>query len=50
MNTAYDADPNVAVENVSVNENKAQKLIRDGRLIIIKEGKEYDMMGNFIKQ
>ena len=48
--TAIYGSPDVAVENVISNSNPIQKILRDGRLIIIKEGKEYDMMGNFIKQ
>lgn len=38
--------PNVAVENVDAPENNAHKVIREGRMIIIKDGQEYDVLGN----
>lgn len=41
--------PDVAVENVTIPEQQAQKIVRDGHLIIIKDGKEYNIMGNIIK-
>ena len=37
----------VAVDNVLV-ESKAQKVMRDGQIIIIKDGKEFDILGNEI--
>ena len=36
----------VAVKNIRFDETNAQKIIRDGRLIIISEDKKYDALGN----
>ena len=41
--------PEVAVDNVFIDDNNVQKILRNGHLIIIKDGKEYDLMGNIIK-
>lgn len=41
--------PEVAVDNVFIDDNNVQKILRNGHLIIIKDGKEYDIMGNIIK-
>ena len=40
--------PEVAVDNVFIDDNNVQKILRNGHLIIIKDGKEYDIMGNII--
>lgn len=37
----------VAVDNIML-ESKAQKVMRDGKIIIIKDGKEFDILGNEI--
>jgi hypothetical protein len=37
----------VAVDNIML-ESKAQKVMRDGQIIIIKDGKEFDILGNEI--
>ena len=39
----------VAVKNIRFDETNAQKIIRDGRLIIISEDKKYDALGNTMK-
>ena len=41
--------PKVAVDNVFIDDNNVQKILRNGHLIIIKDGKEYDIIGNIIK-
>ena len=45
VNATYKA-PNVAVDNITAPEQKAQKVIRDGRMIIIKDGQVFDVLGN----
>ena len=45
VNATYTA-PNVAVDNITAPEQKAQKVIRDGRMIIIKDGQVFDVLGN----
>ena len=39
----------VAVKNVRLGESNTQKIMRDGRLIIISEDKKYDALGNTMK-
>jgi hypothetical protein len=39
----------VAVDNVISPEMQAQKIIQNGRLVILKNGIEYDVLGNTIK-
>jgi hypothetical protein len=36
----------VAVENIAAPENKVQKLLINGKIIILKDQKEYDILGN----
>lgn len=41
--------PEVAVENVIAPDAPTNKMLRNGRIIILKDGKEYDIIGNIIK-
>ena len=43
------ADVSTALENVNSEANQVQKLFRNGQLIIIRDGKTYDIMGAEVK-
>jgi hypothetical protein len=45
ISAAY-GESNVAVENIAAPENKVQKLLINGKIIILKDQKEYDILGN----
>ncbi len=47
--TATYGSPEVAVENVIAPDAPTNKMLRNGRIIILKDGKEYDIIGNIIK-
>ncbi len=48
VNATY-GEPEVAVENIIAPEKQAQKVLQNGRLIILKNGIEYDVLGNTIQ-
>ena len=50
MDQDYEVKPtfkpeNVAVDNVSVDAKATQKLLRNGRLVIVRDGKTYNAVG-----
>ncbi len=49
VTTAYTVS-DVAVDNVIAPENKARKIMQNGRLLILKDGIEYDILGNTINK
>lgn len=38
-----------ALEGVQSTEHRAQKILRNGQLVIVRDGMEYDVLGNIIK-
>ena len=48
VNTTY-GEPQVGVENVETENAVANKLLLDGKIIILNEGKVYDVLGNQVR-
>ena len=42
-------DGPVAVDNIDINAEDVQKVIRDGEVLIIRDGKTYNVMGQIVR-
>lgn len=49
INSTY-GEPEVAVENIVAPENKSLKIMQNGRIFILKDGTEYDILGNTLNK